>query len=30
MGAGIAANSVALIGWGLDCAIQAAACLVII
>jgi divalent metal cation (Fe/Co/Zn/Cd) transporter len=30
MTAGIAANSVALIGWGLDCAIQSAACLVIL
>lgn len=30
MTAGAAANSVALIGWGLDCAIQAAACLVVI
>ena len=30
MSAGIAANSVALIGWGLDCAIQAAAALVIV
>ena len=30
MTAGITANSVALIGWGLDCAIQAAASLVII
>jgi divalent metal cation (Fe/Co/Zn/Cd) transporter len=30
MSAGIAANSVVLIGWGLDCAIQAAASLVII
>jgi divalent metal cation (Fe/Co/Zn/Cd) transporter len=28
--AGIAANSVALIGWGIDCAIEAAASLVII
>jgi divalent metal cation (Fe/Co/Zn/Cd) transporter len=28
--AGVTANSVALIGWGLDCAIQSAACLVII
>jgi divalent metal cation (Fe/Co/Zn/Cd) transporter len=28
--AGVAANSVALIGWGLDCAIQCAACLVIV
>jgi divalent metal cation (Fe/Co/Zn/Cd) transporter len=30
MTAGIAANSVALIGWGLDCAIEAAASLIII
>ena len=30
MTAGITANSVALIGWGLDCAIQSAAALVII
>jgi divalent metal cation (Fe/Co/Zn/Cd) transporter len=30
MTAGITANSVALIGWGLDCAIEAAAALVII
>ncbi|WP_198954418.1 cation transporter [Kineosporia sp. R_H_3] len=30
MSAGIAADSVALIGWGLDCAIEAAAALVII
>jgi divalent metal cation (Fe/Co/Zn/Cd) transporter len=30
MTAGIAANSVALIGWGLDCAIEAAAALVVI
>ena len=30
MTAGITANSVALIGWGLDCGIQAAAALVII
>ena len=30
MGAGMAADSVALIGWGLDCAIQAAAALVVI
>jgi uncharacterized membrane protein len=30
MGTGIAANSVALIGWGLDCAIQATASVVII
>jgi divalent metal cation (Fe/Co/Zn/Cd) transporter len=30
MTAGIAANSVALVGWGLDCAIQAAASVVII
>jgi divalent metal cation (Fe/Co/Zn/Cd) transporter len=30
MTAGIAADSVALIGWGLDCAIQAAAALVVI
>jgi divalent metal cation (Fe/Co/Zn/Cd) transporter len=30
MTAGIAANSVALIGWGLDCAIQAAAALIVI
>ncbi|HVQ18961.1 MAG TPA: cation transporter [Actinomycetes bacterium] len=30
MAAGIAANSVALIGWGVDCAIQGAASLVII
>src|SRR2546430_17315071 len=30
MTAGITANSVALIGWGLDCAIQAVASLVII
>jgi divalent metal cation (Fe/Co/Zn/Cd) transporter len=30
MTAGIAANSVALIGWGLDCAIEAAASLAII
>lgn len=30
MGAGLAADSVALIGWGLDCAIQAAAALVVV
>ncbi|MCW2781156.1 MAG: putative conserved integral rane protein [Marmoricola sp.] len=30
MSAGVTANSVVLIGWGLDCAIQAAAALVII
>ena len=30
MAAGLAADSVALIGWGLDCAIQAVACLFII
>ena len=30
MTAGVAANSVALIGWGLDCAIQAAAAIVIL
>jgi divalent metal cation (Fe/Co/Zn/Cd) transporter len=30
MAAGIAANSVALIGWGLDCAIEAAAALIVI
>ena len=30
MAAGIAANSVALIGWGLDCAIQAASSLAIV
>jgi divalent metal cation (Fe/Co/Zn/Cd) transporter len=30
MAAGATANSVALIGWGLDCAIQAAASLVVI
>lgn len=30
MSAGIAANSVALIGWGLDCAIEAAASMAII
>ncbi|MFL6098770.1 MAG: cation transporter [Actinomycetales bacterium] len=30
MTAGIAANSVALIGWGLDCAIQATAALIVI
>jgi divalent metal cation (Fe/Co/Zn/Cd) transporter len=30
MTAGIAANSVALIGWGFDCAIQAAAALIVI
>jgi divalent metal cation (Fe/Co/Zn/Cd) transporter len=30
MTAGIAANSVALIGWGLDCAIQAAAALIVL
>lgn len=30
MGAGLAADSVALIGWGLDCTIQAAAALVVI
>jgi len=30
MSAGITANSVALIGWGIDCAIEAAAALVII
>jgi divalent metal cation (Fe/Co/Zn/Cd) transporter len=30
MTAGIAANSVALIGWGLDCAIQAVAAIVIL
>ncbi len=30
MTAGLAANSVALIGWGLDCAIQAAAAVVLL
>jgi len=30
MGAGLAADSVALIGWGLDCAVQAAGALVVI
>ena len=30
MTAGLAANSVALIGWGIDCAIQSAASLIII
>jgi len=30
IGAGLAADSVALIGWGLDCAVQAAAALVVI
>jgi divalent metal cation (Fe/Co/Zn/Cd) transporter len=30
MTAGLAANSVALIGWGLDCAIQAAAAVIVI
>jgi divalent metal cation (Fe/Co/Zn/Cd) transporter len=30
MGAGLAADSVALVGWGLDCAVQAAAALVVL
>jgi divalent metal cation (Fe/Co/Zn/Cd) transporter len=30
LAAGLMANSVALIGWGIDCAIEAAACLVVI
>jgi hypothetical protein len=30
MAAGLMANSVALIGWGLDCAIEAAAAMVIV